>query len=679
MVDMLACAGENKTLFIFMKFLPLATAFASLVCGIVTAAEGFWLPAQLTDHANQAEHAVAQRQFSNVDTVNSISKTLVRLGECSGVFVSADGLVLTSARCLTPYMSAHMTQGSAAIAADDAPLLPGLSVYLFQEQQDVSVGINRRLNESANANDRLTKLAELKQEFASRCQQQQRYCELTSLHYSLQFFVEYYQQFDDVRLVYLPAQQSSDPQVDWPRYDADFALVRVYQADGRRAKTPFAQLSATGPAEQQAIAVPDFVPASRRYSSVEEIRFMFEQLYPARRQQLEQTLLQLRQMTTPQTAGITDLRTSLQQQYLQLQSQLSEYRAGNLLASRSRQQQRLIDWITISPVRQQLYGAALERFSVVLHQQQQLLLRDQVLENLRYARLPALAIQLYQWADSSDSAEKAGLRKEIADLLDELEQGFDARTDAQLALHFLEQYSQLPATQRLPALDQYFALSDGFNRDIVRHKLSAIYRMTSLTDSKKRRQWLAADAVEFRNSEDPLINFAVAMRETARQLTAQRQQLQAELLHARAAVVEVIMAFNDAHGASTYADANGSLRFSVGIVEGYQPKDAVWYMPFSRLSDTADTAATEPVVANFLSSADSCGDVLGAPAFNANAEVVGVMYASSGLRLLSDWHYESKLSRAVHVDSRYIVWHLQQSAGGKQLLHEMALAGATSH
>ena len=655
----------------------MATGVALLSCGIADAAEGFWLPTQLTEQSQIAEHAVAQRQFSNADTVNRISKTIVRIGECSGVFVSADGLLLTSARCLAPYMNMQMMQGIPATASDKEVPLPGLSAYLFQQQQDVSVTINRRLNESPSAHARVEQLSELEQEISGRCQQQGQYCELTSLHYGLQFFVQYYQQFNDVRVEYMPAQHGNVTDSDWPRYDADFALLRVYQADGSRAKTPFAHLSAEGPAEQQAIAVPDFVPASRRYSSVEEIRFMFEQLYPAKRQQLEQTLALLRQMTNEPNTAIAQLQAVLEQQYQQLQARLSEYRAGNLLSSRVRQQQRLSDWITISPVRQQLYGAALEHFSVVLHQHQQLQLRDQVLENLRFARLPALAMQLVQLAETNIAAEKTALRQETIALLDSLDKGFDARADAQLALHFLQQYSQLPAELRLPALDQYFALSDAFNRDIVRHKLAAIYRMTNLTDSKKRRQWLEADAALYRSSDDPLINFAVAMRDTAQQLVTQRQQLQAQLQQARAAVVEVIMAFNDAHGAGTYADANGSLRFSLGLVVGYQPKDAVWYMPFSRLSDSADAVLSEPVLANFLSDVDSCGDVLGAPAFNANAEVVGVMYASSGLRLLSDWHYESKLSRAVHVDSRYIIWHLQQTAGGRQLLQELMQTNAT--
>ena len=288
---------------------------------------------------------------------------------------------------------------------------------------------------------------------------------------------------------------------------------------------------------------------------------------------------------------------------------------------------------------------------------------DQVSQALSASQLAALT-----------TAQVGALKTEqLRKQLSELDVHFDARVDMELALHFLSQYSQLPEAQRLTALDQYFALSDGFSREIVRHKLAAIYRQTELNRSEVRQAWRSATPLSFEQSDDPLINFAVAMQPTSEQLAQQRTALTVQLAQARAALMEVIIAFNDASGQSTYAEANGSLRLSVGKVTGYQPQDAVWYMPFSRPQHLAAPGSQQSLVANFLSDADSCGDMTGAPTFNLDGAVVGIMYAGTGQRALADWHHEAQLGRAVHVDSRFIIWHLQQSAAGRRILQHMTL------
>lgn len=655
-----------------MKLLSVVVLLCLFSSNYAQAGEGFWLPRQLS-----GGNIVSGGQLdlaNNVAALNTISHSVVKLGECSAVFVTANGLLLTSARCIAPYLTAETSAGFATAQQQAEIRLSGLTIYQPVELQDVTVSINRQLNETSSEIARSVRLLQLEQELLSRCQQQGRYCRLHKLHYGLQFYLQYYQPFSDVRLVYLPAQEPlQQADTHWPRYDADFTLLRVYQANGQAVSLPYSKMTFEGVTEQQRVLVPDFVPQSQRYSSVEELQFLFEQLYPQTQAQLKRTIALLQELGSVQTTGTLALHTALAQQYQRRQAMLSEYQQGQMIARRQQTQQQIRAWISASPVRQQLYGAALQRFRQLQQQQQQLRLRDQVLENLHYARLPALAVQLYLHALSEDAKGRNAQRLSLQLQLEQLEADFDVRADQALALHFLELYSELPQALRLPALDQYFALSDGFNREIVRHKLSAIYRLTGLTRNTSRLAWLDADSAAFARSDDPLINFAVAMQDTSQQLAQQRQQLAVELELARSALMEVIMAYNDAQNKPTYAEANGDLRFSIGEISGYQPKDAVWYLPFSRLQHSTDGQESR-VYANFLSSVDSCGDVTGAPTFDLNGQVVGVMYAGAGQRLLANWHYEAERSRAVHVDNRFIFWHLQQNDAGRSLLQQLLSA-----
>ena len=655
-----------------MKLLSAVVLLCVLSGGYVQAGEGFWLPRQLSgSKVVSGSQFDQQTKIADIAALNTISHSVVKLGECTAVFVSANGLLLTSARCIMPYLTTETSAGFAAAQQQDEARLHGLTIYQPTELQDVTVTINRQLNETSNEIARSARLLELEQELVSRCQQQGRYCRLNKLHYGLQFYLQYYQPLSDIRLVYLPEQtpQQHDDTY-WPRYDADFTLLRAYQANGQAASAPYSNMTFDGVTEQQRVLVADFVPQSQRYSSVQELQFLFEQLYPQAQAQLKRTIALLNDLDKMQATGTLALQTELAQQYQRRQAMLSEYQQGRMITKRQQQQQQISDWISASPVRQQLYGAALQRFRQLQQQQQQMMLRDQVLENLRYARLPALAVQLYLHALATDTELRSAHQVSLQQQLAQLETAFDARADQSLALHFLELYSELPQGSRLPALDQYFALSDGFNRDIVRHKLSAIYRLTGLTRSSHRQAWLDADSAAFRSSDDPLINFAVAMQSTSQQLAEQRQQLSVQFEIARAALMEVIIAYNDAQSKPIYAEANGDLRLSIGGISGYQPKDAVWYLPFSRMQHSVD-GKENSVYANFLSSVDSCGDVTGAPTFNQHGQVVGVMYTGTGQRLLANWHYESERSRAVHVDSRFIFWHLQQSDAGRSLLLQL--------
>lgn len=676
-----------------MKKILSCTLLAVSLCWVnARAEEGFWLQRQL----EQGSEALRGFSFAKDDAphglpLSHIQRTSGKLGNCSTAFVSATGLLITSYHCVAPYLGA--TDGKEFVAQSHDSELPitDLELLLPQQTQDVTVTINRELSAEATPLLRSAKLQQLKTGMESDCEQQSGYrCELVSLHHGLEFYLIRYKVLRDLRLVYRPASAEQMPQRSWPRYSQDYVLLRAYvagaQTDGAFASTnipyqsEFARLSRQGVTENELVISPGFSSASQRYATEAEIRFNFELLYPRSVGYFEQAVAVIEQLAPPGSERAEQYAATLaelKQQAETVSALLAHYQRSSLLTLKQQRRNAVVEWINSSPVRQQLYGPVLDRLQQVLERQQAAAQRDLALGFLKYAQLPALANQLYKLALHPDKQQTARLRKQLS----ELDAHFDARVDMELALHFLSQYSQLPETQRLPALDQYFALSDGFNREIVRHKLSAMYRGTSLTEPAKRLGWLERSAEQFQQSGDPLISFAVAMYDTAMQLAQDRTELKAELDSVRAAVMEVLLAFNDARGKATYAEANGALRFSIGRVSGYSPMDAVWHQPFSSLKsymkrqhdvDSSDSVTPIPDIAvNFLSSIDSCSDYGAAPTFNAKGELVGIMFAGVQENLLADWHYDAALSRSVHVDSRFIIWQLQQTGSAKALLTEL--------
>jgi len=671
-------------------------SLALLLCSTpLMAAEGFWLATQL----NTDSPVLRELQRPGAPAISSLPLQLAaaataRVGDCSGAFVSASGLFITSAHCIAPYLPKPEAAFVASTRQDEMPLR-SLQLALLQHSEDVTIAVNRQLSAETSVAARAAKLDQVKQQLLADCRQQNNlHCELTALHHGLEFYLQRYRIIRDVRLVFYPPQHGNAAGTLWPRYSADYVVLRAYVGRGNNAADyatdnrpysgDFVRLSVQGAAEHDLLLSPGFSNGSRRHAGVDEVRFHFELLYPRALSYLQQGARLIEQLIAVGSVQAEQYQTTLfnfTQRAAKLDAMLQHYQRSSLLQDKQQGEQELLSWINTSPLRQQLYGPVLNRLQLIMQKQQALQQRDLILSYLQYAQLPHFALQLAQYAQQPDARQQATLQQ----MLQSLAQHYDTRIDMELALHYLGQYAQLPPALRLPALDQYFALSDGFNREIVRHKLAAMYRGTALTDAAERRNWLTRPAQAFSHSNDPMISFAVAMLDTAQQLAAERAALKAELADVRSAMMEVQMAFNDATGQATYAETNGQLRFSVGHVSGYQPMDAVWYQPFSRLRGMARhypgqpstvpplnlTSVTEEVPVNCLSSADSCSAYGAAPTLNQAGELVGVMFAGVQENLLADWHYDRQDSRAVHVDSRFIIWQLQQSNAGQKLLQEL--------
>ena len=115
-----------------------------------------------------------------------------------------------------------------------------------------------------------------------------------------------------------------------------------------------------------------------------------------------------------------------------------------------------------------------------------------------------------------------------------------------------------------------------------------------------------------------------------------------------------------------YPDANSTLRVTYGTVKGYEPRDGVYYTPFTTLNgilekdtgkDPFDAPAREldlirnrefgsyyvkeldstPV--NFLTTLDSTGGNSGSPTMNGKGELVGLLFDGNWESIISDWDF----------------------------------------
>lgn len=140
-----------------------------------------------------------------------------------------------------------------------------------------------------------------------------------------------------------------------------------------------------------------------------------------------------------------------------------------------------------------------------------------------------------------------------------------------------------------------------------------------------------------------------------------------------------------------YPDANGSLRVAFGKVKGVDAKDGVRYLPFThtsgiirksilkdddysypvKLRESYITNQDSPV--NFLTDTHTTSGNSGSPLLNSKGEFIGICFDRIWEGICSDYRYDPALSRAIAVDSRYIlsiIQHYQKYT--KYILNELS-------
>lgn len=717
----------KKPLIILAMLMPL----------FLLADEGMWQPHQLPE----LKYTLTQQglAFDIAHLSNQAEAPLnavVSFADCTASFVSAEGLLLTNYQCGYERYTQHNTGETpihqrgflARQTAEELPAQAGTYLYVTEQVVDVTDHIIQQSEDISEPLARHEAIAQRRQDMVRECEQEQGYrCRIFGTYSGLEYYLVKQLEIRDVRLVYLPAKGIGQfgglhKRWKWPRHTGDFVFYRAYVGpDGKPAdyaaeNKPFVPSSFLT-VSAQSVEEKDFVMAlgyplkTNRYCLSTEVETKFNKIYPAEKAFHQQAIEVIRQFTAQNNEAAQkyqQILDTLANDVKWYDGMIQSYHSGETLSRKMASEQRLINWINANKHRREEFAPVLEKLSHLIEQSYATQQRDRVLHYFSMAKLPELAKRLYQLAQERRQAEterqQAALQQNITRFTEESAQlaaSMDSRVDLELALHFLQHYAALPAEMRLPHLDRFFGMADGFNLAIVRHKLEAMYRRTQLSDDSERAAWLTRTVEDFQQSDDPMIAYAVAMYKTDQKLEKQQKMLRTELETARARYMQILFAFEPVLGKPVYPDANGMLRISYGSVRGYYPKDGIWFRPFTTAPGllakvTAEVPYNAPdkqvaalqrgnfdgfrhpryqtLPINFLSTIDAGTGFSGAPTLNGKAELVGLLSDGVPESIIGDWDYDIRLNRAIHVDSRYILWQLQQVDNAGNLLNEISIS-----
>ncbi len=701
--------------------LPVALLGAAAVA---YADEGQWQPHQLPQLKSELKRigiTIPAQQLS--DLSKHPMSAIVSLGGCSASFVSPDGLVVTNHHCGYSAIQRNSTPEHNYIAngflaktrADELPGGPNTLVYVTEKVENVTDRVLKGLAPKLSGKERHEQVENRIKALIAECETDKAYrCSVPAFHRGLEYYRIKQLMIRDVRLVYAPSNHIGDfggdiDNYEFPRHVGDFSFLRAYVGkDGRPAdpspdnvpykSKDFLVVSAEGLKNGDPILLAGYPGRTSRYKLPSEIRFARDVDYPAKVESITADLSVIAAAT--QGNANYDVRyasvvKSANNVLKKTKGLLDGFARKDIAAIKDTQDAEFRNWYKQHGTGSKTLLAELDG---VIGADMGASREEFALGEATHSDLLKSARTLYKLAlerQKPDAQREAGYQERdlsfIKARLTRLEQSFVPGVDQARYAAALARYAKLDAKTHPKGLDALLPAAG---------KLDAMYKSTELADTARRLAWIGKDPEAFRTSNDPFIQLAVRMHDAANAVEEQRKEVDGNLERVIPQYMAAVIEWKKSLGKPVYPDANSTLRVTFGTVAPYSPKDGITKGPFTTVEGIMEKeTGKEPFVApanlqdaikgkrydvfkdpvlgtvpvNFLTTADTTGGNSGSAVMNKRGELIGLNFDSTYESITKDWYFDSAITRAIHVDIRYMLWVMKQVDHADNVIREMTV------
>ncbi len=679
----------------------IASALALGIATTASAAEGMWTLDNLPLQAMQKEIGWAPGG-AWIDKAMHGSARIA--GGCSASFVSNGGLVLTNHHCVAECVEQLSSAGRDFLQAGflaqrpaEERQCPAMEVNRLEQISDVTAVVKRA---TAGLEGTAFKSARnaVKAQLTSACvgsEGSKLRCDVVDLYRGGQYKLYRYRRFQDVRLVFAPEEAAAffggDPDnFNFPRYDLDMALLRVYD-DGQPLRVrDFFALSPNGPSAGEPVFVLGHPGSTERELTVAQLALLRDRL-------LLDILLRLAEyrgvLAAYRTSGAEAARTATAELFFvenslkSIRGELDALLDARLFENKRAEEAALRKYVSEHPALAAKAGGAWDAIEAAEIVDRDLLrLRNQI------ERGRAFDSVYFRFARTlvRGAAERP---KADADRLPEFNDNRLPAVESSL-------FSIAPIYPDFERLKLTFTLSkfrEQFGADaplVVRvlgkqspEQLAAeLVAGTRLGDVAERRRLWNGGAAAIAASDDSFIRLAIAVDSDSRALrTRYEHEVEAVIEKNGELIAEARFAL---FGGAIYPDATFTLRLSYGVVEGWSEAGspvapftriggafaratgaAPFALPTSWLASKAKLDLATPL--NLVSTNDIIGGNSGSPMLDRSGQLVGLIFDGNIHSLGGAYGYEASRNRAVAVDSAAILEALDKIYDAKALASEL--------
>lgn len=661
----------------------------------------------------------------------SLIDAIVRVGGCTGSFVSADGLIVTNHHCAFGYAAAASTTTNnyakhGFLANKPAEEIPakGLVCKITVGYADVS---SRVLQGTAQITDPIMRLRKIGENIRYITKQENEanpdvQSEISEMFTGRTYVLFRYKLLKDVRLVYVPARSIGEygGELDnwvWPRHSGDFAFLRAYVGKNGEA------------AEYSPENVP-YKPArflKVNPKGVNENDFVFILGYPGRtfRHQPAAFYKYHEQYMLKYISDIFDWQIekmeelgagndSLQLRYASkikslanttknYKGKLQGFRRAGIVKQKEAEEAELTKFIMATEENRNKYGNLISRVNEIY--------ADVIKfapKNLWFSQIyqvsptigiaSTIAILQDQYNQLKTKEEKAAFVEQNKQKLQAAYARFCNSADPEFEMaawrKMIDDATVFNADNKIKWIDQLKLQS----KNNIEGYYLLLTKKSKLTRYKETEELLKTNPAKVLERKDVLIDLVKELNKEALAEEELRGKRDSELNLLMAKYVD---ARSEWRKTQFIPDANGTLRFTYGFVKGYSPNDAEYHQPFTTLRGVIEKedgkeyellqaikdlyAARDfgpfmhpqlnDLPVNILYNLDTTGGNSGSPVMNDKGELIAINFDRAYTATINDYAWNESYSRSVAVDIRYVLWVLQKVAKANYLMEEMGVKG----
>ena len=714
---------------IFKTLLILVTVFA---IQLSFADDGMWMPHQMKDLNLQALGLQMNPDDLYKKDGTGLMSAVVSLGGGTGEFVSSDGLILTNhhvafgalQRASDPEND-YMENGFIAWNRDEEIPAQGYIADVLLGYDDVTAAIQSVMKpgmshlEKYEARDKKEKELIAEAEKAAKDLR----CRVASMYSGNTYYLFRFKRIQDIRIAYAPPRDLGNFGGDidnwmWPRHTCDFAFLRAYVStenigvEYSKDNVPYQpksiiKISLDGVKDGDFTFVMGYPGRTYRNFTVSELKRDMDRLKTGidSRQEIiaffEEAGKNNKAVEIKYAGKVRGLYNGLKN----FQGKLEGFEKVSLLQRKQDQENSFSQWVNADKKRAKKYGAVLDHIEAFFTRYDEFSQKNELLGQLTSSYYGStvlsqahLVYRTVQERQKPDMERESAFQDRNFDRLKQgirlAERGYDLATDKAFFKLQLRNMLQHPL-ERIPAA--LHELKQQNSDQHVEDFVEELFATTTIADPEKRLQYIELTPDELNDLYDPMINLAAQLENELEILRSQSKEFSQESLELKQVYMEAVLEMNQGKLAP---DANSTIRFTYGTVEGYRPKDAIYYRPVTSLKGIIEKETGEypfrvpeklktlyeekdygnyldknlnDVPACFLNTTNVTGGSSGSPTLNAKGEQVGIIFDMTYESVIGDYYVIPELQRTISVDIRYVLFVTDKFSGAKHILKEIGI------
>ncbi|MCD6516888.1 MAG: S46 family peptidase [Candidatus Aminicenantes bacterium] len=715
----------------YLKYLIVILLIFSVAL-VSWADEGMWMPHQMKGLKLKAKGLKMNPRDLYREDGTGLMSAVVHLGGGTGEFVSRDGLILTNhhvafgalQRAATKRKD-YIQEGFIAWTKKEEIPAQGYIADVLLGYEEVTEKIMSAIKPDMTYREKYEAIDKAKKKLIAEAEKEGEdiRARVAAMYSGNQYYLFRFKRIKDIRIVYAPPRDLGNfgGDVDnwmWPRHTCDFSFLRAYVSpenkgvDYSKDNVPYQpksvlKISTKGFKEGDFSFVMGYPGRTYRNSTLAELRFDLRNM--KERMEMYKDIIAFFEQ-----AGKDDREVQIKYAGLikGLNNGLKNYEGKfegidriNLLEIKENQEKDFMEWVKDKPEREELYSNALEDISAFMEEYTAFNSRNALLGRMVSSYFgSALLSQAYTIFRTVEEKEKPDMEREsayqdrniplIKMRIQLADRGYDLETDRAFLKHQLKKLKDYPEEQIPEALKGLISKKNGKEIDAF---VDHLYDSTLLADTEKRLELIDMKREDLMKFGDPLIQLASEMEKEMKVLREKEKALGQERQELRKVYLSGLLEKEEGRIAP---DANSTIRFTYGFIEGYSPRDAVYYKPQTTLSGVIEKDSGEfpfhvpekikelyegkdygryedkklnDIPACFLNTTSVTGGNSGSPTLNARGEQIGIIFDMTYESVTADYYEVPELQRTISVDIRYVLFVTEKFSGADHIIKELGL------